>query len=90
MNGTPLPQILQKVRLHWYHNYWSVMQRFLEVTFSYQTANCLEFKLLIMTKSKTKTKVILMEPIKFIIEIFTKYNVSKFRPISTLHLQVFH
>ena len=50
-------------RLHWYNNYCSVMQRFLKVTFSYQPANYLEFKLWIMTKSKTKTKTVLMEPI---------------------------
>ena len=35
------------------------MQRFLKVTFPYQPVNYLEFKLLIMAK----TKVILMEPI---------------------------
>ena len=61
MNGTFLPQILQKVTL--YNNYCSVMQRFLKVTFSYQPANYLEFKLWIITKSKTKTKTVLMEPI---------------------------
>ena len=64
-------------RLHWYHNYCSVMQRFLKVTFSYQPVNYLEFKLWIMTKSKTKTKVILMEPInslKTIILVFIAFS----------------
>ena len=49
--------------VNYYHNYFLVMQRFLKVTFTYQPVNYLEFKLWIMTKSKSKTKMMLMEPI---------------------------
>ena len=63
MNGTPLPQILQEVTL--------VSQLLLSnakvfisyILISTCEVNYLEFKLLIMIKSKSKTKVILMEPI---------------------------
>ena len=36
------------------------MQRLLKVTFAYQPMNYSEFKLWAMTKSKTKTKVIII------------------------------
>ena len=61
MNGTPLPQILHMVTLVSYLLLSNA--RFLKVTFSCQPENYLEFKLWIMIKSKTKTKMILMEPI---------------------------
>ena len=54
------------------------MQRFLKVTFSYQPVNYLEFKLWIMTKSKTKTKVILMEPINSSKTIILANKISKY------------
>ena len=41
---------LLKGRLHWYHNYCSVMQRFFKVTLTYQPVNYLKFK---NTRSKT-------------------------------------
>ena len=64
-------------RLYWYHNYCSVMQKFLKVTFSYQTLNYLEFKLWIMTKNKTKIKVILMEPVNPSKTIILANKISK-------------
>ena len=61
MNGTPLPQILHMVTLVSYLLLSNA--RLLKVTFSSEPGNYFEFKLWIMIKSKTKTNMILMEPI---------------------------
>ena len=79
-------------RLHWYHNYYLVMQRFLKVTFSYQPVNYLEFKLWIMTKSKTKTKMILMEQINSLKTIISTAggslsHIFKWRDLWLLYLK---
>ena len=65
-------------RLRWYPNYCSAMQRFLKVTFSYQPVDHLEFKLWIMTKSKTKTKIILVEQINSSKTIILINKISKY------------
>ena len=66
MNGTALPQILQVTLVS---QLLLSNENFLIVTFSYQPVSYSEFKLWIMTKSKSKTKVMLMEPITSSINI---------------------